>query len=184
MPTNKTVKRKHTKKIYKILKNKTRKNKKYGGNFDYITNLTDNELTSLRKYTEGSDFLINKILRIENNYKDLYETMNALEISDKYKEIQMRMEQINIIDNIMMSKATVTNNDLIVYRGTVNKRDDEPYLGMNKGYISTSKSINPIEKNSFRFLNEKHHCCVYIYTIKKGVPYITPTEKKNETKSH
>jgi len=172
MPTNKTVKRKHTKKNSKILKNKTRKNKKYGGNFDYITNLTDNEINTLRKYTEGSDFLINKILRIENNYKDLYETMNALEVSDKYKEIQMRIEQINIIDNIMTSKATIANNDLIVYRGTVNKRDDEAYLGINKGYISTSKSINPIEKNSFRLLNERQNCCVYIYTIKKGVPYI------------
>jgi len=151
---------------------RTRKTKIYGGNFDYTNNLTDNEINTLKKYTEGDDVLINKILRIDNKYNDLYETMNELEIYDKRDKLKEMIDSINTIDNIMKTKATIAKEDLVVYRGTVNKKEDEQYLGLNKGYISTSKSIASLEKNSFRFLNEQERCCVYIYTIKKGVPYI------------
>ena len=180
-PNKKSIKKTFTKKNSKTLKNKTtthkrtrgtRKNKKYGGNFDYTNNLTDNEINTLKKYTEGSDTLINKILRIENNYKDVYDTMNELEVEDREQKLKEMIDFINTIDTIMISKATVAKEDLVVYRGTVNKKEEQPYLGMNKGYISTSKSIASLEKNSFRFLNEQERCCVYIYTIKKGVPYI------------
>lgn len=180
-PNKKSIKKTFTKKNTKTLKNKTtrhkrirgtRKNKKYGGNFDYTNNLTDTEINTLKKYTEGSDTLINKILRIENNYKDVYDTINELEVEDREQKLKEMNDFINIIDTIMISKATVAKEDLVVYRGTVNKKEEQPYLGMNKGYISTSKSINAIEKNSYRFLNEAEGCCVYIYTIKKGVPYI------------
>jgi len=166
MPIKNTLKRKKTRQ-----NSKTRKNKKYGGNFEYVTNLSDIEVNALKKYTQGSD-IINKILRIENNYKDLYDTMNEIEIYDINKEIKTQIENINIIDNIMLTKASVAKEDLIVYRGTINTKDDAPYLDINKGYISTSKTINALEKNSYRFLNETNQCCVYIYTIKKGVPYI------------
>jgi len=172
MPIKNTLKRKKTRQNSKTRKNnKTRKNKKYGGNFEYVTNLSDIEVNALKKYTQGSD-IINKILRIENNYKDLYDTMNEIEIYDINKEIKTQIENINIIDNIMLTKASVAKEDLIVYRGTINTKDDAPYLDINKGYISTSKTINALEKNSYRFLNETNQCCVYIYTIKKGVPYI------------
>lgn len=94
--------------------------------------------------------------------------MNELEVEDREQKLKEMIDFINIIDNIMISKATVAKEDLVVYRGTVNKKEEQPYLGMNKGYISTSKSINAIEKNSYRFLNEAEGCCVYIYTIKRA----------------
>jgi hypothetical protein len=175
-PTKKSIKKSINKRITrrksKSLHQKTKNNKKYGGNFDYINNLTDIETTTLRKYTETEDLFINKILRIEETYKDLYDTMNDEQIDDKNKKIEETIKKIKIIDNIMRSKAPLVNDDLIVYRGTINKKEDEPYLGINKGYISTSKSLNALAKNSYRFLNEINKCCLYIYTIKKGVPYI------------
>jgi len=175
-PTNKStknpIKKRPTKRKSKSLHQKTRKNKKYGGNFDYNNDLTDIEIKTLRKYTERDDLFINKILRIEKTYKDLYDTMINEGVDDKDKKIEETIEQIKIIDNIMTSKAHIVNDDIIVYRGTVNKKEDDPYLGINKGYISTSKTLNALAKNSYRFLNERNKCCLYIYTIKKGVPYI------------
>jgi len=180
MPTKKSTKKSIKKSINKrvtrrkskSLQQKTKNNKKYNGNFDYTNDLTDIETTTLRKYTETEDLFINKILRIEKTYKDLYDTMNNEEIDDKNKKIEEIIEKIKIIDNIMKSKAPLANDDLIVYRGTNNKKEDEPYLGINKGYISTSKSLNALAKNSWRFLSQTDKCCLYIYTIKKGVPYI------------
>jgi hypothetical protein len=177
-PTKKSIKKsiikRLTKRKSKSLVQKTRKNKKYGGSFYYTNDLSDIERTTLRKYTETEDLFINKILRIEKTYKDLYDTMNDENnyLNDKKQKIEETIEKIKIIDNIMTSKAPIVNDDLIVYRGTVNKKDDEPYLGINKGYISTSKSLNALAKNSYRFLDERNKCCIYIYRIKKGVPYI------------
>jgi hypothetical protein len=92
------------------------------------------------------------------------------DIDDKINKLNELVKNINTIDNIMSNKSPVTNEDIIVYRGTKNHANDEPYLGINKAYISTSKSLNAIEKNTWRFL--RHDCCLYKITIKKGVPYI------------
>jgi hypothetical protein len=150
--------------------------------FEHTNNLTDIEKSSLRRYTEGEDYLINKLLRLEKkDFKDFYNIMNQQEVYDISKKINYINDMVNIIDNIMQSKASVANDDLIVYRGTKTNRDI-PYLGVNTGYISTSKSINAIEKNSFRFLGED--CCIYVYTIKKGVPYLDLSEISFFGKQH
>jgi hypothetical protein len=74
--------------------------------------------------------------------------------------------------------------NLIVYRGTINNNDDEPYIGINKGYISTSKTLECIKNNSWRFLNELGGCCLYIYTIEPNVPYIDLSEISVYNKNH
>lgn len=168
--SQKHISRKHISRIYK----------KYGGNdgdngFKKVDELSSNEIKILKNYTINDDLLINKILRIEEpDYKDLYDTMNKQEIYDKYEKITEIIKKIKTIDNIMKSKAPIAKDALIVYRGTKNAKEDKPYLGINKGYISTTMSLKSLEKNSFRFLNE--NCCLYIYTIKEGVPYINLSE--------
>jgi hypothetical protein len=170
---NKRITKRITKRKSKYLIQKTKNKKIYGGNFESIDDyLTDIEKEALKTYTSGQDLFVNKVLRIDDNYKDFYDTLNNQEIYDKNLKIKETIEKIIIIDNIMKSKATIVNDDLIVYRGTQNKKEDEPYLGINKGYISTSKSLNAIQKNSWRFLSQTDNCCLYIYTIKKNVPYI------------
>jgi hypothetical protein len=156
-------------------KSRRNKKKKFGGNdgaFEYIQNLDSQEIDILRKYTERHD-LYSVLLRSDKNYKSLYDEMDNQEIydiDDKINKLNELVKNINTIDNIMSNKSPVTNEDIIVYRGTKNHANDEPYLGINKAYISTSKSLNAIEKNTWRFL--RHDCCLYKITIKKGVPYI------------
>ena len=158
-------------------KNSTKYNKKIrrGGNdgeFEYIANLDSEEIDILRKYTERHDSY-SLLLRSDKNYKSLYDDMDNQEIydiDDKINKLNELVKNINTIDNIMSNKSPVTNEDIIVYRGTTNHANDEPYLGINKAYISTSKSLNAIEKNTWRFL--RHDCCLYKITVKKGVPYI------------
>ena len=142
------------------------------GDFEYMANLDTPEIDILRKYTERHD-LYSVLLRSDKNYKSLYDLMDNEEIydiDDKINKLNKLVKNINSIDNIMSNKSPVTNEDIIVYRGTKNDANDEPYLGINKAYISTSKSLNAIEKNTWRFLEDD--CCLYKITIKKGVPYI------------
>jgi hypothetical protein len=180
MPSKK-IKKRFIKRNKTRSKNKNkitiRRNKKItrggeNGDFEYMANLDSQEIDILRKYTERHD-LYSILLRSDKNYKTLYDEMNNQEIydiDDKINKLNELVKNINTIDNIMSNKSPVTNEDIIVYRGTKNHVNDEPYLGINKAYISTSRSLNAIEKNTWRFL--EHDCCLYKITIKKGVPYI------------
>lgn len=159
----------------------SKKNRR-GGKF-HVMKFSEKEKKILYKYTTTEDFFINKMLRMDN-YKDLYDAMNKQEVFDKDEKIKRTIDSIKIIDNIMREKAPIVKEDLILYRGTKNKKDDEPYTGINKGYISTSKSLAALEKNSFRFLDEKNTCCLYIYTIKKNVPYINLSQISYFSENH
>lgn len=152
---------------------RSKKNKYFrGGNFETIHDLNEKEVDILRKYTERHD-LYSLILRSKPDFKSIYDTMvnqDIYDIEDKIKKLQELIQNINGIDNIFINKAPIVEQDSIVFRGTRNSKDDKPYLGINIAYISTSKTIDALSKNAFRFLEDD--CCVYIYTIKKGVPYI------------
>jgi hypothetical protein len=155
-------------------KNKYKKNVRHGGNgdFEYISNLDNQETEILRKYTERHE-LYPLFLRSNKNYKPLYDQMDQEEIYDierKIDKLNDLVNNINIIDNIMTNKAPVSKEDITVYRGTKNTKEDAPYLGINEAYISTSKTIDALSKNTWRFLEED--CCIYKITIKKGVPYL------------
>jgi hypothetical protein len=156
------------------MKNKHKKNIRHGGNgdFEYISNLDNQETDILRKYTERHD-LYPLFMRSNKNVKPLYDQMDQEEIYDierKIAKLNELIRNINIIDTIMINKAPVVKEDTVVYRGTKNTKEDAPYLGINEAYISTSKTIDALSKNTWRFLEED--CCIYKITIKKGVPYL------------
>jgi hypothetical protein len=155
-------------------KNKITKRWRRGGNgnLEYISNLDNEEINILRKYTERHD-LYPLFLRSNKKYKQLYDEMDKegiYEIDKKIEKLNELLRNINIIDNIMINKAPVIKQDTIVYRGTKNAKKDDPYLGINKGYISTSKTLDALTKNTWRFL--ENECCLYKIVLKKGVPYI------------
>lgn len=179
---NKTMNKRRSKTMNK---HKNKKNDRHGGNgdFEYISNLDNQETDILRKYTERHDLYplfmrsnknYNPLYNQSNkNYKPLYDQMNELEIYDiegKIDKLNELVRNINIIDNIMTNKAPIVKQDIIVYRGTKNTQEDAPYLGVNEAYISTSKTLDALSKNTWRFLEDD--CCIYKITIKTGVPYI------------
>jgi hypothetical protein len=99
--------------------------------------------------------------------------MDDIEIYDierKIDKLNELVRNINIIDTIITNKAPVVKQDTVVYRGTKNTKEDAPYLGINEAYISTSKTLDALSKNTWRFLEDD--CCIYKITIKTGVPYI------------
>lgn len=170
---NKTKQKNKRNRIIRKIKSRRNKRERNGGgdgDFEYIQNLDSQEMDILRKYTERHD-LYSFLLR--SNAKPLYVQMDSQEIfniENKIEKLNELTKNITLIDNIMTNKAPVTTQDMTLYRGTKNDKDDAPYLGVNKAYISTSKTLNALEKNAFRFLD--YECCVYKITIKKGVPYI------------
>lgn len=83
--------------------------------------------------------------------------------------IHKTVQQIRYIDSSFIQKST---EGMQLYRGTKTLRPT-PYLGKNTGYISTSKSTHYFStRDGERFISLKNKCCLYIYELAEGIPYI------------
>lgn len=129
-------------------------------------------LKSLYDYTVKSDFYINGLLRDGLQFfekEDTRENMMEDGFRDPVDLINHTIQQIHDIDGSFTKTA---KEGMILYRGTKTLRAT-PYLGKNQGYISTSKSTRYFETpEGERFISLKNKCCLYVYELAEGVPYI------------
>jgi hypothetical protein len=127
---------------------------------------------ALKAYTVKSDFYINGLLRDGLRFFEKEETReNMIEdgFSDPVALLHHTIQQIRDIDSSFVKRS---KEGMILYRGTKTLRKT-PYLGKNAGYISTSKSTNYFEtRDGERFISLKNKCCLYIYELAAGIPYI------------
>jgi hypothetical protein len=127
---------------------------------------------ALYDYTVKSDFYINGLLREGLSFfekEDTIENMHEDGFSSQTHLINKTQRQIDEIDASFDKRST---EGMILYRGTKTHRAT-PYLGKNTGYISTSKSTDYFAtRDGERFISLKNKCCLYVYELAAGIPYI------------
>jgi hypothetical protein len=127
---------------------------------------------ALYDYTVKSDFYINGLLRDGLTFFEKEETRENMTedgFSDPVVLINKTIQQIHEIDRSFTKKS---KEGMVLYRGTKTLRPT-PYLGKNTGYISTSKTTNYFKTDAGeRFISLKNKCCLYVYELAEGIPYI------------
>ena len=115
--------------------------------------------------------LINMIHAIETDkrfIRHMCENNNICDLTSKIVKLEEIVLHIHQIDDCFQNRSQISNGKVVLYRGT--RSDME--LGINTGYISTSKSIKYILESDFI----SNNCCIYEYKLAKGVPYLDLSE--------
>jgi len=113
-------------------------------------------------YNRVFDNYTNGILRNDNKLKKTL-TPKLLEFLEKI---------IHTIDDYFINKAPISYEGMKLYRGERELCEgDTCRMGVISSYTSTSKDANVV----YNFTN-KFDCCLYIYVLEEGIPYIDVDE--------
>lgn len=132
--------------------------------------LTSDEEDWIKRYSNKWDSTINGFLRDPNYFdkavfNELYHTLDKNKSKDEI--ISDIMKGIRVIDDLFEKKAYVLQEELITYRGLLNKVNLSSF---QYGYLSTSMDIEIAED----FTSQQGFLC--IVKIMPGVPIINLTE--------
>ena len=150
---------------------------------NYLSKLIKSEKAAVNYYQDNST-LINGFLR--KGYSFLSEFNKTTIINDLGKSnfktaIKELINKINAIDHAFSkTNCPKTTQNTILYRGS-----NALYAGINKGFISSSKSIEAIFDMNFvkgdKILSDS--CCLNVLVVDKNIPYLD-LENNNEKWSY
>jgi len=128
---------------------------------------------SLTNYSKHWDIAMNAYLRNGPNYFLSDEFLKYHRRFGKNVD-EARENVLKNIENIDMAftYAPRTGDLVTVFRGTKNKQSDAPYTGVQSGFISTTANEDILEMGD-TFISLSDKCCVYVYTVEAGIPYIS-----------
>ena len=138
------------------------------------TGFATKQSLSLTNYSKHWDIAMNSYLRKGPNY---FLSTEFLKYYHRFgKNVDEAKENVlKNIENIDMAftYAPRTGKSVTVFRGTKNAQTDAPYDGIQQGFISTTSDEDILDMGGNAFISADDQCCIYVYTVEAGIPYIT-----------
>lgn len=126
------------------------------------------------------------IIRKTNDKIDKIDKINKINktISDYLPlEIRDKIKKISAMDYLFNhSKCPKFANQTVLYRGTDQIYHYRPTFN-DPAFVSTTKTVETLFTVSDKFIDKKKKCCIHVFLIDQGVPYID-LEKENSTWSY
>lgn len=153
-------------------------------NKDYRVSLTPAQKKAINYYQESS-ILVNGFLRkgyqIFSEFKKIT-IINDLKANNYNNAIKELINKIKLLDKAFTKpNCPKTTQPTILYRGT-----DTLYSGINKGFISCSKTIEAIFDMNFskgeKILSD--NCCINVLVVDQNIPYLDLENNNNKIWSY